>query len=327
MSCPTIFVCIASYRDIECWHTLRSMFENAANPSRVFAGVCLQVLPSDPQKMVNPVSIWPKQIRIGTFNAKQSKGLGWARQQAVALWQGEDFYLQIDAHSRFVSNWDDLLLSLHGQYTAQDAARKIIISTYPNSYFPSTSDAAERCLDDTFTIMHFYKFDANGIPFLGGQAWSLLHAPKPAQSIRRYLCAGGFLFTTSTFIQDVPHDPYIYFNGEEIGLSVRAWTNGYDIFCPTVPVIFHYYSNPSTKHWQDDPVWNDKSQMSVARLKFILWNYPALPQHLIEIDKYSLGSKRTLQQYQQEAGIDFVAKVIHEKRLNTATLSKHLEFV
>jgi hypothetical protein len=41
----------------------------------------------------------------------------------------------------------------------------------------------------------------------------------------------------------VPFDPFLpwIFMGEEISMSARLWTAGYDIFSPTVNVLNHYY--------------------------------------------------------------------------------------
>ena len=41
-SLPSIFVSVASYRDPEAPHTIRSLFAQAESPSRVHVGVCFQ---------------------------------------------------------------------------------------------------------------------------------------------------------------------------------------------------------------------------------------------------------------------------------------------
>lgn len=38
----TIFVGIPSYRDSECQHTVTDMFLKAAQPNRIFVGICFQ---------------------------------------------------------------------------------------------------------------------------------------------------------------------------------------------------------------------------------------------------------------------------------------------
>lgn len=35
---------------------------------------------------------------------------GWVRYFASKLWKGENFFMQIDAHSLFVDDWDTMLI-------------------------------------------------------------------------------------------------------------------------------------------------------------------------------------------------------------------------
>ena len=55
--------------------------------------------------------------------------------------------------------------------------------------------------------------------------------------------AGGFFFAQAQLLSEVPFDPLLpwIFMGEEISLSARLWTSGYDFFSPTVNVLNHYY--------------------------------------------------------------------------------------
>ena len=55
--------------------------------------------------------------------------------------------------------------------------------------------------------------------------------------------AAGFFFCHGAFLHEVPFDPLLpwIFMGEEISMSVRLWTAGYDIFSPTINVLNHYY--------------------------------------------------------------------------------------
>ena len=55
--------------------------------------------------------------------------------------------------------------------------------------------------------------------------------------------AAGFFFGPADFLHEVPFDPLLpwIFMGEEISMSARLWTAGYDIFAPTVNVLNHYY--------------------------------------------------------------------------------------
>merc|ERR1719456_1892603 len=46
--------------------------------------------------------------------------------------------------------------------------------------------------------------------------------------------AAGYFFAPGSFVKDVPFDPMLpwIFMGEELGITARAWTSGYDVFAP-----------------------------------------------------------------------------------------------
>jgi hypothetical protein len=53
--------------------------------------------------------------------------------------------------------------------------------------------------------------------------------------------AAGFFAAPSDFLRDLPFDPFLpwVFMGEEIMLSSRFFTNGYDIFAPRENILAH----------------------------------------------------------------------------------------
>lgn len=72
------------------------------------------------------------------------------------------------------------------------------------------------------------------------------HSPAP-------FIGAGFFFAHSSFLADVPFDPYVpwVFMGEEILESLRMWTWGYDIYSPTRNVLSHFYVRRHTpKFWE-----------------------------------------------------------------------------
>jgi len=52
-----------------------------------------------------------------------------ARQLAQSLWDGEEFYLQLDAHMRFAPGWDAQLTTWLA--AAEHTSPKAVLSTYP----------------------------------------------------------------------------------------------------------------------------------------------------------------------------------------------------
>lgn len=55
--------------------------------------------------------------------------------------------------------------------------------------------------------------------------------------------AAGYFVAYADFLHEVPFDPFLpwVFMGEEIIMSTRFWTSGYDIFSPTTSVVGHIY--------------------------------------------------------------------------------------
>ena len=138
----------------------------------------------------------------------------------------------------------------------------------------------------------------------------------PSQSkeiYKGFLISAGFLFSESKMIEDVPYDPHLYFEGEETTMSLRLFTNGYDVFhIPKIPVFHCYvdYSNLAKRpmHWNEDEdkdrsvKWTDLQAKSKKRIERIIKN------DLTNI--YGLGSIRTLSEYKDFTGIDIKNKKI-----------------
>jgi hypothetical protein len=72
-----------------------------------------------------------RQVRVLHVDAADARGPSWARYLVQQLYRGEDFVLQVDSHTRFVSGWDDELLSLHTRCVALSSHGKAIVTTYP----------------------------------------------------------------------------------------------------------------------------------------------------------------------------------------------------
>lgn len=262
----TIFVSIVSYRDSECQWTIESLFKQAAFPDRIFVGQCAQYdFENDSHCFVKETR--SSQVRTVSLDYRSAKGPCLARALAQTLWEGEDYYLQIDSHMRFAKNWDsDLIIMLtsaaknsinitgsmqpctstaSAQNTNTPQAsdgktnqynQKIIITTYPPNYSvgqktPSIRQPVALCGS---------HFDKNGMLRIRGRKVAReLKAPIPS-----LFCAAGFMFCSSRVILEVPYDASLknLFFGEEMGMCARLWTNGWDFYTPCYNVIYHCWS-------------------------------------------------------------------------------------
>lgn len=303
---PTIFVQIAAYRDTECQWTVKDLFEKAQYPDRVTVGICAQADPvADKDCFVVP-SPQPARTKVTAVLPRESQGVCWARALTQELFEDQDYVLMIDSHMRFIPNWDTELIA----ELARCASPKSFLSTYPPGYKPPDKLEA----DPKPVVMRAQDFKDGDIRFEGE-----VLARTPEKPLRGAFLAAGLLFAPGKFVREVPYDPYIYFNQEEITLAARAFTHGWDVYAPTKPFVYHFYNEPAKGevrplHWSDRPDWTRFQALSRERFEYLLAGKPPSdPKALDDIGHYGLGRARTLKEYEVFCGIDFKNKISSER--------------
>lgn len=308
-----IFVQIPSYRDTECQWTVKDLYEKAFYPERIFTGICWQYDP-DADRDCFAIAIRPQQVRTAHFHVRESRGLCWARNQTQQLWRGEEYTLYIDSHMRFVPGWDEDLI----KQLAECPSAKPVLSNHPAAYVPPN----ELSPDLTPTVLHADPYTVDGDIRINGAFLS----NAPERPLRGAFVAGGFLFGRSSCIEDVPYDPYLYFNQDEMALSLRLFTHGYDAYSPRKTVLYHYYTLPEndvrTKkrpyHWDDHNDWHGFHELARKRFDHLVGYCPSDdPMVIRDLDRYGLGGARTLQSFELFTGIDFRKRLIGERALKS----------
>ena len=305
MNPPRIFVHIPSYRDRECQWTVKDMFEKAAHPERVFVGICWQTLPEEDQDCFQ-VEACPGQVRVLHFHISEACGLGWARQHASSLWQGEEYSLQIDSHMRFAPGWDEKMLAMLAACDSPDP----VLTSYPVGYTPP---------DHLHEHPKPYVQAIKGFMPSGILQFTTRSVPKGLEVTRPMptaACAGGFIFGSSRILRDVPFDAAIYFNGEEPSLAVRLWTHGFDLFSPHEAVIYHYYKRAEgVRHWNDSNNAGELHQRTLRRMKALCEPGAAAPEDVAALGVYGLGTRRSLAEYERFSGVNFAGKTLADYAL------------
>lgn len=302
----TIFVSIANYRDSETSHTLRDLFASAAHPERVFAGVFSQVVPGDDDDCLadaRPHGAPAGHVRELRVHASESLGACWARSRVLEeLLQGEEFVLQIDSHSRFEPGWDETLLALLRQCPSPRA----LLSAYPPRYeLPDTRHPAPP------SGIAANIWDKSGILILQARVWDADHLPTGP--VAGAFIAAGCLFGPAAAFREVPYDPHLYFHGEEVSMAVRFWTHGWDVFAPARNVLYHDYSSDRgrPRNWNDRRDWKALNRRSFARVRHLLGIEVSRDAEVLrEIDRYGLGTARSLREFQAFADVDFARQQI-----------------
>ena len=181
---------------------------------------------------VKRVSLVGGRIRLLDIQAKDARGCHWARYIAQLLWEGEDFYLQLDSHMRFTkqlvltyficfsftsvvfvcgNSWKLNLRHWDTQMREQLAlcskrSPKPVLSNYGRPYSLSTP-ASWTPSADLLSPSHICAgyFDADGI---------LRHPSIPLRSNwsvprQHVFWSGHFSFSSSKVLLEVPFDPQL----------------------------------------------------------------------------------------------------------------------
>jgi hypothetical protein len=286
-----IFISIASYRDPQLIPTIEDCLARAAAPNRLSFGICWQHDTGDSDIPWSTDS----RFRILDVPWNESRGACWARSEIMKLWRGEQWFLQLDSHCRLIPGWDDKLI----QMAQQSESPKPVLSTYACSFTPGVAFS----YDTPPMQIAFNEFSPEGIPLF--KPYPIHNLSKHSRPIRARFLSAGFLFSTGSFVEDIPYDPELYFLGEEISLSIRAFTNGYDLFHPHAPIAWHDYRRThSIKHWNDhvrangaEREWRALDAVSKERVNRILQS------NLFGL--YGIGETRTLEEYEAHIGLDF----------------------
>jgi hypothetical protein len=303
----SIFVQIASYRDKELLPTLRDLFSKSSGENHITVGLVWQ---KDDTETIEEFSN-DSRVRIISCDWAESKGLGWARSLTQSLYQDEDFTLQLDSHHRFIPNWDKLLIECYNSLLGQSS--KPFLTSYAAGYDPNNDQ-------------HLLQYACKVLPIdfkSSGTIWFnpvRLDASETNRPIRARLVSGHYFFTGGSHCKEYLYDPDLYFAGDEICLSARSYTLGYDLYHPNVNFVWHHYGRyDRNKHWGDhtdsvknkgvvEKTWNERDDYSKRRIRQLLGE----EDYGIDLGKYGLGNVRTLKDYETYCGFDFKNRRIHK---------------
>lgn len=238
----------------------------------------------------------------------EARGPTFGRFVAQLMYQGEQYYMMIDSHMRFVEQWDVRLLKTYAKMPTRG-----VISHYPSGFEPGF------VLESNHDIMfmcyaHFY----DGVGILRNGAKNVRNRQK--RPILQPFTAAGFLFGHSDYVFDVPFDPWLdyLFDGEEILYTVRLWTSGWDSYLPAHDIMYHFYGRPKApKVWGTTNQWVAIQRVSQRRVLHMLkMTQPNSTIPVVdratetetrifnELDVYGLGTVRRVEDFWPFAHVD-----------------------
>jgi len=305
----TIFVQLAAYRDSECVPTILNLFQKAARPDDISVGVCWQFLPGlDPANL--DLHSFQNRVRVLSVDARTSRGVCWARHLAEQFYDGEDYFLQVDSHTRFVPNWDDLMRE---ELARCDSTKAVLTCNPPRYYPPDRLEPNPRPM-----VKRASPFMAGGDIRCQAEYLDVF----PDAPVQCAFVSGGLVFAKGDLLRQVATDPWMYTNQDEITYAMRLFTHGWNVYCPSQVLVYHHYYDATATtatrplHWQDCKEWSECHRIANARFNHLSeFALSADPCVLVDLDKYSLGVVRSLEEYQAFCGVDFRNKTVTDRGL------------
>ena len=303
-----IFVSIASYCDPVLPFTLARAVAMARRPAELHFGIVDQSPAAQPA--IGPGAYEPGRVCFVRVDPLYARGPCWARAIAMSLYDGEDWFLQIDSHMDFDVDWDIKLIE-QAQALAP-GRRGVVVTAYPNPFVfdgdrPVRKPATEKVLAHVVKPGAVFEADHPVLPFEAHP----IERDEPAPGFH---LAAGCLFAPGRIVHAFPYDPWYYFHGEEQAYAARLYTHGWDIFHMSALPLYHLYNNgesgapPRPLHWDEQHergrsrTWWDLEQRSRKRLASLLAGE--------DLGVYGLGRVRTMEDYAAFSGIDFKRRTI-----------------
>jgi hypothetical protein len=294
----TIFVQIAAYDDDELPKTIIDCIEKSSGDHEIFFGVheCY---------INNKTIIDNPNVRIQYSKAPKNLGVGTSRYIANKLYNGEDYYLQIDCHTRFKQYWDIILIK--NLKKNLDIGNKCILTGYPPEY--RYGDDGKEILDiyAPTTTIKLKRDQAEKTLFKNTRKVSQEGVGDDLTFCTESLSAG-FIFGTGSINKVLQH-PGIFYSGEEFLRAATFYSHGYNLMYPDVPVVFHLYGVNSKRV----PCWDtypeetkNLEEVSVYIIKQLLSEYNRDPTY-----NTWFGSERSLEMFGKYLAIDFKNGIIY----------------
>ena len=286
-----IFISIASYRDPELQWTIKSAIENANNPENLYFGVVHQGVDSE---LFDIQTI--KNMSLIKMHPKEAKGAGFARAKAMELYSGQEYFLQIDSHTRFAPGWDLICIDQLNRAKNISGHSRVLLSYFPAPFEPERNGGMflvknnpkikEYPTRQRILLNKRKQWTAERFEFDS----KLKENPELSETV-----LGGFMFSDGSIVNEVPYDPEISFFGEEIYFAMRSWTRGWDIYSPSKNIVYHFYSRGGySKIWKDRNLrgisWKEIEEISYSKQKRVLCGE--------EEGVFGAGNIRTLAEYE-----------------------------
>jgi len=314
----SIYACIGSVIDHELEGTINDILNNADNPEEIYVGIALTCRQ---EELLEEFTQWSdavinkfsenKRVQFKKYIGKEHDGLANARINAASMYDNQDYFLQIDAHTMLLKGWDSQLVDLHKIAVQESGTDKTILTSYLGKYKIDQNgtriviDARPMYpLQDT-GIRSIYGLDIHGkkinisygVPYL--QSEPLSSFPKELQTNKIIIPSiksnGQFIFANKHYVKNMNIPTYVIFWEEEVIQPINLFNDGFAFAYPNVEELklLHFYVDHIDKKTKRElPIILDK--INILKMKYNSLNYINNPDNQSKIKKWQDWSQVNL---------------------------------
>lgn len=290
----TIFVMVPSYRDKDLNNTLIDLYSKAKDPD------LLSVCVFDQSEKDVLVDFNKTNMHYIHTNYRNAKGIGHARNMIQNFYNNETYFLSIDSHMRFTSEWDvkckQIYKTLKGYY------RNPIVTNYCNELvYDYEIDLYPDDVKEQFTKIDNYYIKKDELSYIDVKKYTDYDAKRarktPEEAVGEFRMSSWmslhFAFTEGIFLLKSGFDSDHYFSGDEYNMTLRSFTKGYDLISPYEPIMYHHYRNDSYRNEPanyivDNNKWADLDSKGILKNKLLTSG---------EICTWGLGDERDIESF------------------------------
>ena len=193
-----IFCSIASYRDKQCPLTVTDMINKAKDPKRLIICICQQNENKD-DSCLDGYDLKGAELKKIIMTDREAKGPCWARYLIQQEWKGEEYFLQIDSHMRFVQDWDQKCIDQTSLLPPKSCLTNYVSNFNLETGLPDENNQLRGPLtiDNKESSVHDGFFRVNSA--------YVVPSEKPLLAYGWGAC---FSFSKSNILYDAPYDAY-----------------------------------------------------------------------------------------------------------------------
>ena len=260
---PKILVSMIAYRERYLEKSIKDCLEKADNPENIY----FSVVSEQSESHLHPDLSFVDQDRLiyRKYDLSEYRGIMWSRNKTTEVDFDYDYVLFTCGHNMFAPNWDKI--SIEEQQKASLLNEKAII-TSSGPEFEYNPDGKIVLDPRSGRTRNKYRpsIPNDYVPGYGFPNSLQQDVPETSEVLQDAYMQWSWVFAPKSYVIDASIDPEMGYHGEEIYLTVIAWSRGWRFFA--TPQILYYhdtykeYPGETRSRMETHRPWIDINQKS-----------------------------------------------------------------